>query len=171
MLLSNIILQIVLLLTSISMHNASAHPLRSWTDPSCRIIDHEIYTSIANTLALFSVAYDTRSLTLLSSVFTPTAVTNFSSTAPLQSGIPAITSFLNSTITPGGSQHISSTIHIVRTGEGTADVTSYVSATFFGSGNLTGQIFQSWGIYFDEFVRGIDGWLIQSRKIEVLVCL
>ncbi len=136
----------------------------NWQPPSVYT-----FTSIQNTLSLFSIAYDTQQLFLLSEVFTPSATTNFTG-KEVQMGLPAIITFLQSTLLPGGSQHASSTLHVNQTGADAATVVSYLQATFFGSGPTQGLVYQNYGAYEDNMVRQESGkWLVQSRMIRNFV--
>lgn len=129
----------------------------------------ETFTSIQNTLSLFSIAYDTRQLSMLCEVFHPTATTNFTGES-VQTGLPAIMDFLQSTLIPGGSQHTSNTLHVNQTSSHTATVVSYLQAIFFGYGDTKGQVYQNYGFYEDQMVKQETGkWLVQSRVIHNFV--
>ncbi|KAJ9604880.1 hypothetical protein H2200_010995 [Cladophialophora chaetospira] len=157
-------LVVLLTLTFFELRLANSSPI-AWTDWSPQSPSPETYTSIQNTLSLFSIAYDTKQLSLLDQVFTPTATTNFTGNA-VQSGVPAITDFLQSTIIPGGSQHASSTVHVNQTGPATANVISYLSAIFFGSASTQGLAYQNFGYYEDQMVKQNGKWLVQNRVIH-----
>jgi hypothetical protein len=65
-------------------------------------------------------------------------------------------------------QHALTTQHIADDIHG-AKVTTYFTATFFGTGNKTG-IVSSWGKYVDELAPQADGgWKIVSRDQGFMV--
>ena len=131
----------------------------------------DTFASIQNTLAHFSIAYDTQQLSLLSEVFTRNATTDFTGKS-VQTGLPAITAFLESTLLPGGPRHASSTMHVNQTESDAATVVSYLQGIFFGSGAIQGLVYQNHGVYEDSMVRLETGkWSVQNRLIRNIVSL
>lgn len=112
---------------------------------SSLIIDNIV--SIEQTLNLFSRSVDTHDYALLDSIFTPDAVANFATPAGFIDGLSAIKTELQTALMGTVSQHTLST-HMISVAGGqatTASATTYLQGTFFGQGNLTGQIQTTYG--------------------------
>ena len=112
-------------------------------DPT--IIDNIV--SIEQTLNLFARSVDTHDYALLDSVFASDAVANFATPAGFVDGLPAIKTELRTALTGTISQHALST-HMIYVAGGqptTASARTYLQGTFFGQGNLTGQIQTTYG--------------------------
>jgi len=103
--------------------------------------------SITDTLNLFARSVDTHDYTLLDSVFSPDATANFATSAGFVIGLPAIKTELQTKLTGTVSQHALSThmIDVVGTQNTMASASTYLQGTFFGQGNLTGQIRTTYG--------------------------
>ncbi|KAL9074716.1 MAG: hypothetical protein Q9161_002085 [Pseudevernia consocians] len=101
--------------------------------------------SIEQTLNLFARSVDTHNYALLDSVFSPDATANFGN--GYVDGLPAIKSELQTDLTGKVSQHALSTHMIDVSGNQTrtASASTYLQGTFFGQGNLTGQVLHSYG--------------------------
>ncbi len=103
--------------------------------------------SIEQTLNLFARSVDTHDYALLDSVFSPDATANFGTSAGYLVGLPAIKSDLQTALIGTVSQHALSThmIDVAGNQTGMASASTYLQGTFFGQGNLTGQILHSYG--------------------------
>lgn len=103
--------------------------------------------AIEQTLNLFARSVDTHDYALLDSVFSPNATANFATSAGYVDGLPAIKAELQTALTGTVSQHTLSThmINVTGNSNGTASASTYLQGTFFGQGNLTGQILTSHG--------------------------
>ena len=128
-------------------------------------------SSIQQTLSRFSVAIDTKQFQLLDSVFTPTATTNFTGKT-IQSGLPAISAYLQNGLRGAVSQHALNTLYVTQSNPNAAHVINFLQGTFFGQGNLTGQILANFGYYEDDMVKGDNGaWLVQNRVLHNFVSI
>lgn len=103
--------------------------------------------SIEQTLNLFARSVDTHDYALLDLIFTPDATANFAPSTGYVDGLPAIKTELQNVLTGTVSQHALSTHMINVTSNQTmkASASTYVQGTFFGKGNLTGQIQTTYG--------------------------
>lgn len=134
------------------------------------------YQNIANVGAKYSYEIDDLNFDALDTVFTSNATFNFHNPkVPILHGIQAIKKTLAALAPPGTvSQHTVSTHSISLSGSdrgaaSTAQARSYTVATYFGTGNLTGQILTYYGKFDDTFVKtslpGNGGWRIDNRDL------
>ena len=110
-----------------------------------RNLDTLDITDIEQTLNRFSLAVDTHDWTLLQSVFTEDAVGIFGAGTEEIQGLATLETALRTTLTGTLSQHALSTQTVDFTGERSAFAISYLQGTFFGTGNLTGQTYTTYG--------------------------
>lgn len=112
-------------------------------DPT--IIDSIV--SIEQTLNIFARSVDTHDYALLDLVFSPDATANFATPAGYVDGLPAIKTELQTALTGTVSQHALSThmINLASNQSIMASASTYLQGTFFGQGNLTGQIQTTYG--------------------------
>lgn len=144
------------------------------------------YQNIQNVGAQYCILIDKLNWSALDTVFTSNATFDFSNPkVPLLHGIQAIEKTLAALAPPGTvSQHTVSTQHITLSGSDrktdgatayTAQALSYTIATYFGTGNLTGQILTFYGEFDDTFVKtslpGSDGWRVDTRVLRFLVSI
>ena len=100
---------------------------------------------IRQAINLFAIAVDQHKLDLLSQVFTNDVAVNFSlPSGEILYGLSAVTQLL-ATLQAVPSQHDQSTFYHTRIGSQEAHTTTYNTATFFGSGDLKGQVFTNYG--------------------------
>lgn len=127
--------------------------------------------SIQQTLALFPIAVDTKNYDLFSSVFTPNVSANFSMPGSQNiHGIPMLTASLSKGLAGLVSQHSLSTLSVNFSSPTVATSVQYLVGTFFGQGNLTGQVSSNYGNYVDTLLLQDDGsWLVSKRTFESLV--
>lgn len=139
------------------------------------------YQNIERVASQYSVLLDTLNFSALDTVFTSNATFNFNNPkVPLLHGIAAIEKTLAALAPPGTvSQHTVDT-HIIdlfgKTDGGaaqTAQALSYTVATYFGTGNLTGQVLTYYGKFDDTLVKtslpGSGGWRIDHRELGFFV--
>lgn len=131
-----------------------------------RTEDFEAIRQLTNSYAL---AVDSKNSSALANSFTPNAVFSLSAPPVSANGSTAIAAFILGTEGNKTSQHAVSTQTIRFTGKGTASAVTYFTATFFGQGDLAGQIAQSFGKYEDELSATPLGWRIQKKKLVFFV--
>lgn len=108
--------------------------------------------SIEQTLNTFSHSVDAHDYDLLDAVFAPDAIANFRTSAGIVSGLENIKAMLNQSLAGTVSHHSLGTITVnFDSSNGTSATTStYLEGTFFGQGNLTGQICTTYGRYVSD---------------------
>ena len=100
---------------------------------------------IEQTLNRFSRSVDTHNYSILDTVFTDDAIANFADGTELY-GLTTIKSALQTGLVGMISQHALSTQQVeVNSALQQASAVSYLQGTFFGQGNLTGQIYTTYG--------------------------
>ena len=102
---------------------------------------------IEQTLNTFSHAVDSHDFALLELVFAPNATANFDDGRGTLRGLTAISTQLESGLTGTITHHSLSTHRVRLTSPTTASSVSYLQGTFFGQGNLAGQISTTYGRY------------------------
>lgn len=142
------------------------------------------YQYIENVGSQYSILIDKLNWSALDTVFTSNATFDFSlPNIPVLHGLPAIEKTLAALAPPGTvSQHTVSTLSISLSGSDRknesagvyrAEALSYTVATYFGTGNLTGQILTFYGKFDDKFVKtslpGNGGWRIDDRVLSLFV--
>ena len=117
------------------------------------LIVTESIVAIEQTLNLFSRSVDDHDYALLDSIFSPNATANFATPAGFVDGLPAIKTELQIALAGSVSQHALSTHMINLTGNQAtmASASTYLQGTFFGQGDLTGQIQTTYGRYVFRF--------------------
>ena len=125
------------------------------------------WENIHQTLHTYPLAIDSKDFGLLSEVFTPTAVANY--TGPLSNldGLPAIQAGLNASVAALFSQHLLGTTVIdIHQNKNTANSTTYFQASLFGNPYSIGSVVYLYGYYADDLVRsGYQKWLISKRTL------
>ena len=100
---------------------------------------------IQQTIDLFAIAVDQHRLNLIPSIFTENVTANLAAPGATDlRGIQALTQVL-STLNGISSLHEQSTHYVTFSSTGMAHATTYNVATFFGTGDLQGQIFTEYG--------------------------
>ncbi|MCJ1355501.1 MAG: hypothetical protein MMC33_005493 [Icmadophila ericetorum] len=100
---------------------------------------------IEQTLNRFSRSVDTHDYSILDTVFTDDAIANFADGTELYN-LTTIKSALQAGLVGMISQHALSTQQVeVNSALQQASTVSYLQGTFFGQGNLTGQIYTTYG--------------------------
>lgn len=100
---------------------------------------------IQRTLDTFSLAVDAHDFSLLSSVFSTDATANFGGSSGELNGLANISTALQTALKGQKSQHALSTQVVDFSSPSQANATSYLQGRFFGQGNLTGQIYTTYG--------------------------
>lgn len=153
---------LLLLLPFLPASHSYPHPLSSSTPPQPPPQPQDPTASILHTLNLFSQAVDTHNYTLFPAIFAPDARADFDDGKGEIAGLEGITTALAEGLRGKKSWHGLSTQvvefeggdggdgEMVRMG-GRARVSSYLQGTFFGQGNLTGEIVTTYGRYVAAF--------------------
>ena len=102
---------------------------------------------VEHTLNAFSHAVDNHDFNLLELVFAPNATANFDDGRGTLRGLTAISKQLQFGLTGTITHHSLSTQLVRLTSPTTASAVSYLQGTFFGQGNLAGQISTTYGRY------------------------
>ena len=104
------------------------------------VVDNTVL--IEQALNLFSHSLDNHDYTPLDSVFSLDAVADFVTSTSFVDGLRAIKVFLQNTLIGSLSWHaLSTSTSSVASGQSTtASSSTYLQGTFFGQGNLTGQV-------------------------------
>lgn len=149
-------------------HPPSTHP------PFCTSSTPNTYDAIRNTLNTYPLAIDSKNFSLLSSVFTPDAIANYTAPLGVLTGLPAIASTLQQSLETVMTQHALSTQVIEMLGHGRANTTTYYTASHFGVGVWEGEVAYAYGRYEDELVcvRGGEEpclWRVQTRTLVYMV--
>ena len=100
---------------------------------------------IEQTLIRFSHAVDTHDYSILDTVFAQNATANFNDANGLIQGRAAIENALNKGLEGTVSWHSLTTQRVDLSTSKTASAISYLQGVFFGQGNLTGEVFTSYG--------------------------
>ncbi|KAL9133718.1 MAG: hypothetical protein Q9175_005100 [Cornicularia normoerica] len=118
-----------------------AHPIAAISPGMTLTIEQAVdVVEIQQTLNLFAIAVDQHRLELLPQVFTADVIANFSIPGgTIQHGLDAVTQLLM-TLQAIPSLHYQSTNYLNFTTSQQAHATTYLTGTFFGSGDLQGQI-------------------------------
>lgn len=127
---------------------------------------------IRNKLSLYAIRLDTKEFGLLDEVFTADVVANYSlpGTAGTYYGLTAVEDFLKSNLPPNVvTQHAITTIVIDFSDESTPTSVSYVTANYFGQGNLTGQSVAIYGSFRDQWTSDGWSWKLKNRTFTYVV--
>lgn len=108
-------------------------------------LDTLAIAGIERTLNRFSLAVDTHDYSLLQLVFTNDAIGIFGAETPAIQGLAAIEQALKASVGGSVSQHALSTQIVDINDDQSAFAISYLQGTFFGTGNLTGQTYTTYG--------------------------
>lgn len=120
---------------------------------------------IADVLARYCVALDSRDWELLEQVFTPDATARYGR-AGQPRGLPAIVAVVRSSLEPlDASQHFIGTSLVEPDGADGARGRTYLIAQHVCGGLPDGSQFVVAGTYVDRFVRTPDGWRIRERHL------
>lgn len=116
-----------------------------------------IENQIRNTLAHYPLAIDGKNFAALDLVFTQHVVANYSEPLGVLTGLPAVVSALESSLSPVGTQHAFSTQVIeILAGEVEARSLTYYTASHFGQGDYYGQVSCLKSSYYvRSFVRSL----------------
>lgn len=132
----------------------------------------EIDLEIRNKLSLYAIRLDTKQFDLLDEIFTSDVVANYGlpGTAGVYHGLTAVKDFLRSNLPPHSiTQHAITTIVIDFSDESTPVSTAYVTANYFGQGNLTGQAVAIYGAYRDQWTDDGGQWKLKDRTTSYVV--
>lgn len=120
--------------------------------------------AIADLLALYCTALDTKDWPLLEQVFTPDAVCDYGATGGPH-GLAEITETISRTLAATDStQHLIGNVTAEVSGD-TAVASAYLQAQHVRSGAEGGQTYLIGGRYDDELARTADGWRITRRTL------
>lgn len=132
----------------------------------------EIDLEIRNKLSLYAIRLDTKQFDLLDEIFTSDVVANYGlpGTAGIYHGLTAVKDFLKSNLPPNYvTQHAITTIVIDFSNESTPISTAYVTANYFGQGDLTGQTVTVYGAYRDQWTDDGGRWKLKNRTTSYVV--
>lgn len=127
---------------------------------------------IRNKLSLYAIRLDTKQFDLLDEIFTRDVVANYGlpGTVGTYYGLIAVEDFLKSNLPPNVvTQHAITTIVIDFSDESTPISTSYVTANYFGQGNLTGQAVAIYASYRDQWTSEDWSWKLKNRTASYVV--
>ncbi|MEY9211787.1 nuclear transport factor 2 family protein [Thermobifida halotolerans] len=120
---------------------------------------------IADVLARYCVALDSRDWNLLERVFTPDAVAAYGRVGDPR-GLPAIVGVVRASLEPlDASQHFIGTSLVEPDGEGGARGRTYLIAQHVRNQTPGGDQYVIAGTYVDRFVRTPGGWRISERRL------
>lgn len=132
----------------------------------------EIDLEIRNKLSLYAIHLDKKQFDLLDEIFTSDVVANYGlpGTTGIYHGLTAVKDFLRSNLPPNYvTQHAITTIVIDFSDESTPVSTAYVTANYFGQGNLTGQAVAVYGVYLDQWTDDGGQWKSKDRTTSYVV--
>lgn len=132
----------------------------------------DIDLEIRNKLSLYAIRLDTKQFGLLDEVFTADVFANFGlpGTVGTYYGLIAVENFLKSNLPPSAvTQHAITTIVIDFSDGSTPISVSYVTATYFGQGNLTGQAVAVSASYRDLWTKDGCSWKLKHRTMSSVV--
>lgn len=120
---------------------------------------------IAEVLARYCVALDTRDWDLLQQVFAADAACDYGSVGSPQ-GIPAIAAAIRGTIGDlDATQHLTGNVLVDLDGD-RATASCYLLSQHVRRGQEGGEEYLIGGRYHDELVRTPDGWRIRTRRLD-----
>lgn len=132
----------------------------------------EIDLEIRNKLSLYAIHLDNKQFDRLDEIFTSDVVANYGlpGTAGIYHGLTAVKDFLRSNLPPNSiTQHAITTIVIDFSDESTPVSTAYVTANYFGQGNLTGQAVAVYAVYLDQWTDDGGQWKLKDRTTSYVV--
>ncbi|KAK6439080.1 hypothetical protein LTR95_004711 [Oleoguttula sp. CCFEE 5521] len=130
----------------------------------------EDYNAIQNTISTYSLAIDSKDFGRLSQVFTTDIVANYSEPLNAITGLAQVQQVLQKSLAPVTTQHALSTQVIDIHGD-SANSTTYLTASHFGSGLYEGQVLYAYGKYIDQLVRmsrayaQAPTWRVRARNL------
>ncbi|OQO07554.1 hypothetical protein B0A48_07251 [Cryoendolithus antarcticus] len=133
----------------------------------------EDYNAIRNTISTYSLAIDSKVFGRLSQVFTTDVVANYSEPLNVLRGLTQVQAVLQQSLAPVTTQHALSTQVIDINGD-SANSTTYLTASHFGSGLYEGQVLYAYGRYVDQLVRVSQAyakrpiWRVKARNLVYL---
>lgn len=120
---------------------------------------------VAEVLARYCVALDTRDWDLLEQVFAVDAACDYGSIGTPQ-GIPAITAAIRGTIADlDATQHLTGNVLVEIDGD-RATASCYLISQHVRRGQVGGEEYMIGGRYHDELVRTPPGWRIRTRRLD-----
>jgi ketosteroid isomerase-like protein len=112
----------------------------------------------------YCTALDTRDWPLLERCFTDDAVVRYPGFDELK-GIAAVVEFLREILRPlDATQHLVSNFTVELAGD-TATLVSYLHAQHVRGAASGGSLYVVAGTYYDDLVRGEEGWRIARREL------
>lgn len=127
---------------------------------------------IRNKLSLYAIRLDTKQFGLLDEIFTSDVVANYGlpGTVGTYYGLIAVENFLKSNLPLNVvTQHAITTIVIDVRDESTPISVSYVTANYYGQGNLTGQAVAISASYRDQWTKDGRSWKLKHRTASYVV--
>jgi len=124
--------------------------------------------AIRNTLALYPLSIDSKNFSMLSAVFAPNVVADYSAPIGVLNGLSAVQTTLEEELKPVMTQHSYGTQYIDKLASGwEARAVTYYTASQFGMGSKKGQVLYSYGQYQDYLVKDTSSgqWFIQDRTL------
>ena len=120
--------------------------------------------AIADLMALYCTALDSKDWRLLEQVFTPDAVCDYGATG-VPHGLDEITETVSRTLAPtDATQHLLGNVTAEVTGD-TAVASAYLQAQHVRAGAEGGDTYLIGGRYDDELARTDAGWRITRRTL------
>lgn len=137
-----------------------------------------IIADISQTLSLYGLALDTKTLDDLKDVYTEDAVADLGR-GPIK-GLPALLDYYKNAQGKIPTHHVAGNVYVTNITQHSATVKSDALATLFGNGpkypgtNILLLAFDQVEAFYerfdDEFVKGSDGkWRITTRKLSLIV--
>ncbi|KAL8788853.1 MAG: hypothetical protein Q9195_007116 [Heterodermia aff. obscurata] len=127
------------------------------------------WESIHQTIHTYPLAIDSKDFALLSKVFSPDAVANYTGAYSNLTGLAAIQTSLAAIVARLDSQHaLGTTVIDIDCKKKSANSTTYFHASLFGNPYSIGSEVYSYGYYVDALQRRTDGWRIARRQLVFL---
>lgn len=127
---------------------------------------------IRNKLSLYAIRLDTKQFGLLDEIFTSDVVANYGlpGTVGTYYGLSTVENFLESNLPLNVvTQHAITTIFIDFSDEPTPISVSYVTASYYGQGNFTGQAVANSASYRDQWTKDGRSWKLKNRTASYVV--
>lgn len=127
---------------------------------------------IRNKLSLYAIRVDTKQFDLLDEIFTADVVANYGlpGTVGIYYGLIAVENFLKSNLPLNVvTRHAITTTVIDLSDESTPISVAYVTASYYGQGNLTGQTAAISASYRDLWTKEGWSWKLKNRTVSYLV--
>lgn len=125
---------------------------------------------IRNKLSLYAIRLDTKQFDF-SEIFTADVVANYGLPGTVGThGLIAVENFLKSNLPPNVvTQHAITTTVIDFSDESTPISVAYVTASYYGQGNLTGQTVAISASYRDQWTKDGGSWKLKNRTTSYVV--